>query len=146
MRILLVTSDAYGCSGGIAQYNRDLAEALAGLPRVREVTVLARNLRTAVGELPPKVVFDASAAGGVRAFLRAALGRALPRHDLVICGHVNLAPVAAALALRSRCPWVLMAYGIEVWTPPAQGLARWLARRATAVWSISEFTRRRAKR
>jgi phosphatidylinositol alpha-1,6-mannosyltransferase len=144
VKILLVTSDAYGCSGGIAQYNRDLVEALAGLPGVRQVTVLARNLRTAVGTLPPKVVFNASAAGGVGAFLRAALAQALPRHDLVICGHVNLVPVVAALALRSCCPWVLMAYGIEVWAPPAQRLVRGLARCATAVWTISEFTRQRA--
>jgi phosphatidylinositol alpha-1,6-mannosyltransferase len=144
MRVLLVTSDAYGCSGGIAQYNRDLAEALAALATGVQVTVLSRNQHHPVQELPAGIVWDSRAAKSLGSFLAAALRQAMGRYDLVICGHVNLLPVAAALAIRSACPWVLMAYGIEVWEPPSRPLVRWLAQRVTAVWSISEFTRQRA--
>lgn len=144
MKCLLVTSDAYGCNGGIALYNRDLAEAIASLSASHEVTVLARNLQTGVPALPARVAFDASAAGGLGRFLRAVGRQLLGRHDLVICGHINLLPFAALVAWRSRCPLVLMAYGIDVWAPPASRLVRWLAGRVQAFWSISEFTRRRA--
>lgn len=144
MNILLLTSDAHGCNGGIAQYNRDLVDALADLPSTRQVTVVARNLHTAVTGLPDKAAFIEEATHGMGAFLRAAVGQAWTRHDLVICGHINLLPVAALLAMRSACPLVLVVYGIEVWKAPTSRLTRWLAQRVDAVWSISDYTRRRA--
>ena len=42
MRVLLLTSDCYGANGGIALYNRDVVEALAALPAVAKITVLAQ--------------------------------------------------------------------------------------------------------
>lgn len=143
MKILLVTTDAYGCNGGIAQYNRDLVESLASIPATQSVTVLARNLHTALPPLPDRVRFLPAATHGTAAFLWTCFQDGLARQDLVICGHLNLLPVAAALAARSDCPLVLMVYGIEVWTRPANPLTRWLANRADAVWSISDYTRRR---
>lgn len=143
MKILLVTTDAYGCNGGIAQYNRDLVESLASMPATQLVTVLARNLHTSLPPLPDRVRFVPAATHGTAAFLWACFQEGLARQDLVICGHLNLLPVAAALAARSACPLVLMVYGIEVCARPANPLTHWLANRADAVWSISDYTRRR---
>ena len=55
LRILLLTTDAYGGHGGIAYYNRCLAEALAEMPEVEEVVVLARVMRFAPEGIPEKV-------------------------------------------------------------------------------------------
>jgi len=35
MRVLLLSTDAYGGHGGIALYNRDIADALAAMPEVQ---------------------------------------------------------------------------------------------------------------
>ncbi len=43
MKVLLLTSDAYGGHGGIALYNRCLAEALVAMPEVTEVVVVPRG-------------------------------------------------------------------------------------------------------
>ena len=47
MRVLLLATDAYGGHGGIAFYNRSLAEALAQMPEVTEVVVVPRVMRFA---------------------------------------------------------------------------------------------------
>jgi glycosyltransferase involved in cell wall biosynthesis len=142
VRILLLTTDAYGGHGGIALYNRDLADALAGMPDVEEVVVVPRTLPFAAEGIPAKVRFLAEASGGSGKYVSAAIGSALTPFDLVICGHVNLLPLAAILRLKLRCPMVLMAYGIDVWTQPSRLTRVWL-RHVSAVWSISRVTRDR---
>jgi phosphatidyl-myo-inositol dimannoside synthase len=141
MRILLLTTDAYGGHGGIAYYNRCLAEALAEMPEVEEVVVLARVMRFAPGGIPEKVRFVTGAAGGKLRFLRAVLAMAADRFDLVICGHINLLPLAAPLAMLKGVQLVLQVHGIDVWQPvPAAKL--WL-KKVDAVWSVSALTRDR---
>ncbi len=142
MRILLLTTDAYGGHGGIALYNRDLADALAAMPSVREVVVIPRTLPFAPEGVPDKVRFVAHAAGSKLRYVRAALACAASDFDLLICGHANLLPLAGMLRAWLRCPLVLMAYGIDVWKQPHRTSRFWL-RRVTAVWSISKVTTER---
>ena len=142
MRILLLTTDAYGGHGGIALYNRDIADALASMPEVSEVVVIPRTLPFAAHGVPDKVRFVAGAAGSKRRYIAAALRSAASRFDLVICGHVNLLPLAVLLRLKLRCPLALMVYGIDVWTLPHR-TTRLCLRHVHAVWTISEVTRRR---
>jgi phosphatidylinositol alpha-1,6-mannosyltransferase len=66
----------------------------------------------------------------------------MERFDLVICGHVNLLPLAHYLNLRLRAPMVLLGYGIDVWSPPPDGARRMVAS-LDAVWVISAITRER---
>lgn len=141
MRILLITTDAFGGHGGIAQYNRDLLMALAAMPEVEEVVAVPRNVQYAPGELPAKLRFHAEAAGGKLRFVRKAIAVARGHFDLVVCGHINLLPVAALLKLKLRAPLALLAYGIDVWQPHSSVLVRSLLGSADAVWSISEITR-----
>lgn len=136
MRIVLLATDAYGGHGGIALYNRDLAEALASQ---HEVTVVPRIVPHPPEEIPPGVTFLREAAGGQTAYLRAVARVARQRPDLVICGHVNLLPVACAMASRP----LLMAFGIEAWKPLGNPLWTWLLHRCRGVVAISAVTRDR---
>src|SRR5687768_7523907 len=108
MRVLLLCTDSYGGHGGIALYNRDFAEALANRDDVEEVTVLPRLIRGETGAIPPKIRFLAEAARGNAAYLAAIVRERRAKYDLVVCGHVNLLPVAFARP-------VLLVYGIEAW-------------------------------
>lgn len=138
MRILLLCTDAYGGHGGIALYNRDLAEALAARPDCEEVLVIPRVIRTSPGTIPPKITFLAEAARGPIRYMRALAQARRARPDLVLCGHVNLLPVACAI---TRHP-ILMIYGIEAWKRlPAR--SNRLLHRCGAIVSISEITRDR---
>lgn len=146
MNILLVTSDAHGCSGGIAQYNRDLVDALTELSSTSRVTVIARNLHFSFSDLPEKSAFIYEATRGRSSFFCAIIGQIFRKNDLVICGHINLLPLAALLAIRFSCPLVLLAYGIEVWNAPTSLIIRCFAKRIDTLWSISNFTQSRVKK
>lgn len=142
MRILLLTTDAYGGHGGIALYNQDLADALASMAEVDEVVVVPRTMPLEPTGIPAKVRFIDSAVGGKMRFVRAAFAAAAGEFDLVICGHVNLLPLAGMLNLKIGAPLVLVTYGIDVWSPPSAWVRYWLGR-VDAVWSISAITRDR---
>jgi glycosyltransferase involved in cell wall biosynthesis len=142
VKILMLTTDAYGGHGGIALYNRDLAEALALMPGVEEVVVLVRTMPLPMGEIPPRIRFVPESAGSKLRYVRAAMAASREHFDLVVCGHINLLPLATALNLRRRAPLVLMGYGIDVWNPPSRW-AREFPGRVDAVWCISEITRAR---
>jgi phosphatidylinositol alpha-1,6-mannosyltransferase len=142
VRVLLLTTDAFGGHGGIALYNRDLAHALALMPEVEEVVVIPRNMPLPPEPIPGKVKFLQTAVGGKWRYVLASVRACRGYFDLVICGHINLLPLAAMLNAYIRAPLVLMAYGIDVWKAPSTLARQWL-RRVDAVWSISAITRDR---
>ncbi len=142
MKVLLLTSDAYGSNGGIALYNRDIIEALVAMPEVDEVVVIARGMPTAATGMPPKVRLVTESIGGKTRFVKAALRASSEDYSLVICGHVNLLPIAALINQFIRAPLVLMVYGIDVWKPSYRLVRQWL-KAVHAVWSISAITTER---
>jgi len=142
MNILLLATDAYGGHGGIAYYNRCLAEALAEIPAVKCIRLLPRIVKQAPEPMPAKVSFVARAAGGKRHYLQALAAQLFKPCQLVICGHINLLPLAAAVSWLKRVPLVLQVHGIDVWQPP-KPLNRWCMARVSAVWSVSRFTQQR---
>lgn len=139
MRVLLLTTDAYGGHGGIALYNRDIAEALVEMPGVSEVVIMARNMPLPAEPIPEKICFLEDSVGGKARYIGMALRLARQRYDLVICGHINLLPLAVLLNTTIRAPLALMVYGIDVWQSPYVLARQWL-RKADAVWSISAVT------
>jgi len=138
MRVLLLCTDAYGGHGGIALYNRDLAEAFAARSDVEEVIVVPRVIRSDTDEIPPKVTFLADAARGPLHYMRAVAHARRAKPDLVVCGHVNLLSVACTIARRP----LLVIYGIEAWKHRSAVGTR-LLHRCSAVISISAITRDR---
>lgn len=143
MRTLILTTDAYGGNGGIALYNRDLADALIAMPEVEEVAVVPRNIHFPPIDVPARVSFHEGGASGKFAFLRTVFAVTRDHFDLVICGHINLLPVAVILSIKLRAPLVLLVYGIDVWKQPASWLTSRLLACVDAVWSISRVTRDR---
>lgn len=142
MRILLLTTDAYGGHGGIALYNRDIANAFAEMPEVEEIVVIPRNMPLDPERIPGKIRFLQEAVGGKARYIATALQQARKQYDLVICGHINLMPLAVLLNLYIRAPLALMVYGIDVWQSPSALAPHWI-KKADAVWSISAITRDR---
>ena len=142
MKVLLLSTDAYGGHGGIALYNRDIAEALAEIPEVEEIVVIPRNMPLPPDPMPSKVRFLPQAAGSKGRYIRMAMREARKDFDLVVCGHINLLPLAVLLNAYIRARLALMVYGIDVWQSP-NALARQWLKKIDAVWSISAITRDR---
>jgi len=143
LRILALVTDAFGGHGGIAQYNRDFLSTLAGCEGVGEVIVLPRASVASAGVLP----FGVRQLRPVKnrfAFSLAALrtARAHRPIDVVFCGHLFMAPLAAAIAkLLCARLWVQV-HGIEAWDA-LSGLHRRSVESAALVTSVSRYTRRR---
>jgi glycosyltransferase involved in cell wall biosynthesis len=139
--VLVLATDVFGGTGGIAQYTRDFVAALASYRETRDVIVIPRIIARKPEALPPGVTYLSGAAGSKRKFVSTVLNTASrrPRFDWIVCGHVNLLPVAHAAAALSRSRVLLLTYGIEVWGSPGR-LAELLMRRTNAVASISSFT------
>lgn len=141
-RVLMLLTDAWGGHGGIALYNRDVIEAMCLDPTIDQVVALPRVAKLPLaGDLPAKLDFDLSALGGFGAYVRAVI-RAMRRgrYDLVYCAHLNLLPLARAVATLLRKPLVLAIYGIDAWEPSPRAWSRRLARSADHVMSISRVT------
>ncbi len=145
LRLLALVTDAYGGRGGIATFNRALLDALASHPAVSDVAVVPRLIVDDLGPLPSEVRVVTAAAAGARSFVTRAV-RSGPV-DGVVCGHLHLVPLAAAVAVARRVPLLLTLHGIEAWElphPGARGLAlRTSLRRVDGYVAVSDHTRRR---
>jgi glycosyltransferase involved in cell wall biosynthesis len=138
VRILLVATDAFGGHGGIALFNRELSEAISKIDAVRELVVVPRKVAYEPPVLPPRVTFSAGAAKSPVRYARTIAALRRQPFDLVVCGHVNLLPVAAAIGRP-----LLITHGIEAWRPPRRRLSSLLLHRCRGVVSVSALTRDR---
>ena len=142
LRVLALVTDAYGGGGGIAQFNRDLFGAMARSDLVREVVVLPRAEGAATGPIPEKVRQlppRTGKAGYVAHALRAARG--IGPFDVVFCGHLFAAPLAAAVARLAAAQYWQQLHGIEGWSCPGRVVQR-AVEGATLVTAVSRYTRR----
>ena len=146
IRILALVGDCYGARGGIARYNQDLFESLAGgnvggpkadiliVPRLGDASSLA--LPPGVRQWPP--IFS-------RALYSLVSIWAAWRHrpiDVIFCGHVYMAPLAWGLARIFGARYWLQTHGIDIWTP-RRGLDRAAIEATDLVTAVSRVTRRR---
>jgi phosphatidylinositol alpha-1,6-mannosyltransferase len=136
---LALVTDAFGGTGGIAQYNRDFLSVLAASSVFSAIAVLPRNpgrpvsLPERVIQAPPRRSRLGFAIGAVAASLR-------HRPDIVFCGHLHLAPLAALAAWFAGARLVVQTHGIEVWLAPSR-LRRRAVEMADLVLSVSRHTR-----
>jgi asparagine synthase (glutamine-hydrolysing) len=147
-RVLLLLSEVYASKGGIQAFGQSLLRAVGeAFPRA-EVRVVSAN----------DTAMPADAAASGRVFFtgcgpresrlrklrtiasawREVLGH---RPDALVCGHINFAPLAAALRWLGIPRTSLVAYGIEAWAPSAHLKAA--ARRMDQVLAVSRYTARR---
>lgn len=142
MRVLMLVTDAHGGFGGIAQYNRDVIDAMSGMDAVNEIVVLPRLIADPEFEDPHKTRYVRSASQGLKSFLWYSALEALrgATYDLVYCAHINLLPVAAAISRVARCPLVLAIYGTDGWEKPGSRLTTAALSSVSLVISISQLT------
>jgi phosphatidylinositol alpha-1,6-mannosyltransferase len=143
VKLLALVTDAFGARGGIAKFNRDLLEALCHDPTVERVVALPRNIVDPISSLPPKLAFERTSARGKGAYVGAALGALTRGMDGVICGHLNLLPLAAVVATGAGVRLLLVVHGVEAWNRPANPMIRASVRRVDALVAVSDFSRRR---
>lgn len=143
MNVLALVTDAFGGSGGIAQYNRDLFKALVECPGANRIVVLPR-LGSSDGISLPLGVRQFKEQRSQIVYSLAALSAAatLGRFDFIFCGHLNLSPLAAFLAWLLGIPLWLQLHGWEAWEDMGR-TERWAAEQAKLITSVSRYTRRR---
>lgn len=139
-RILALVSDCYGVGGGIARYNQDLFEALAG---AAEIVVLPRH-GTADGASLPTSITQLPAVGGHIAYSLTALWTGWRRRpfDIVFCGHPFMAPLAAVLARLIRARLWVQGHGTDI-DVDRRGGVRIAIEDADMVTTVSRDTRAR---
>ena len=136
---LALVTDAFGGTGGIAQYNRDFFAALAASPIFATVAILPRNPGASIG-LPERTM-QASPRRSKLLYAVGAVAAAMKhRPDIVFCGHLHLAPLAAAIARFARARLIVQTHGIEVWAAPSRS-RRVAIEAADLVLSVSRHTR-----
>ncbi len=145
MKALVLLTDAFGGHGGIAKFNRDFLTAMAQYPGMSQITALPRVMPHAPGEMPGNVTYNTDALGGKARFARAVFASlwADRNFDLVVCGHINLVPLACLAKLATGAPILLIAHGIEVWQPTGSKMVNFLVRKVDAFISVSDLSRRR---
>ena len=145
MRALMLMTDAFGGQGGIAKFNRDFIKATCLHRAVREVVVVIRGGTGELEPLPPKLTFVRDGLGGKGRFVATVLGRMLSRgsFDFVLCGHVNLLPIALLAAWRYQAPLILAVHGVDVWRPPPSHAAVHACAHIDGFVSVSRLTAER---
>jgi phosphatidyl-myo-inositol dimannoside synthase len=146
MRILALLTDGFGGFGGIAQYNRDLAAALASLKFVESIYILPRagDASKLLNQVPlsDKLHQESPIPNRFLYSLRALRLVFTYKPDLIFCGHLNMAPLAWLLARLIRKPFWLQTHGLEAWDRPSIP-TRFAVEGANFVTAVSRYTRRR---
>jgi len=143
--ILALVPEAFGGHGGIALCMRDVLRCLASGQEKPRVTLIARCGHVEETEVPPNIHWEHSALKGKPAFAKAVITTLLrkAKPQLVLCGHINLLPLARLAAFFTRAPLVLIIHGIEAWRPPRSRLTCSLITSVDLILSVSDFTRQR---
>ena len=148
MRILALLTDAFGGRGGIAKFNRDLCRALSADPLAAQLTVLPRVAPVEpIENVPPRVDYRPETVGSKMTYawhvLRQTYNLQPSTCDAIICGHINLLPVAALASWLQGAPLILILHGIDAWDPHPSRLVRWMLPQADAFVTVSQCTKDR---
>ena len=143
MKILLLTTDAFGAYGGIAQYNRDLILSFCLLSDVTSVTAIPLTLSHPIGDLPPKLKYVTRGTKSKLLYPIVALQAMLSKPDVIVCGHINLLSLCLLIKVFTRAPLVLLVYGVDVWQKPLRLFHIRFLKKIAQIWSISNFTQKK---
>ena len=143
MKILILATDIY-TRGGIARHTYTFASALGDLLGPQNVDLLALLGSGHPDDLHPRfrvltpVSNTLSTASKVRFALKA-MALAHNKYNLVVCSHLGLVLVAAAIRLVYGTPFWVACYGIEAWEPLPL-LKRTALRQSSLLLPMSRFT------
>ena len=148
VNILVLLTDAFGGRGGIAKFNRDLCQALSAEPLAAQVTALPRVAPVEpIEHVPSRVDYYADAAGSKVAYaghvLRQTFNLQSSTFDAVVCGHINLLPVAVLASWVQSVPLLLVLHGIDAWTPHSSRIVRAFLPQVDRFVTVSQYTKER---
>jgi len=145
MRVLALITDAFGGRGGIALYNRDLLTAICSHPACAEVVAVPRLISDKIEKLPEKLSYITDGINNKFRYVKTVLQcvRKNRKFELILCGHINLLPVAYLISLWLKAPILLMIHGIDAWKPVKSLLNKYLIKKIDAFISISDITKQR---
>lgn len=140
-KILFLYLKAFSGHGGIEQVNRTLMQLLHELSLEDKIDIQAVSPYDTKPDIRyfPESRFSGYEGSRWR-FMRDMLRRNR-QADVVIAGHINLAPAVHLLKIRNpKLRVIVLAHGIEVWRPPGR-LKRRLLKIADRIIAVSAFTR-----
>lgn len=144
MKILFLATDAYGINGGIAKFNRDLIEAISSYVKCSEVIMLSIHSSKPAPKNLKLNYFPAQRKSKISYVLHSIKqSLTLRKHDVIICGHIHLIPVAYAAHLLSGAPIFLIVHGLEAWQKTASIITNILVKKINGYISVSAFTEKR---
>ena len=145
LKILALVPDAFGGHGGIALYNRDLLKALCENPGCKEVVAIPRLMPFKAEAMPPKLTYLTNGLNSKFKYIKTTLDtiRKKAPFDLIVCGHINLLPLAYMAKRILGVPLILEIYGIDAWQPTKSRLSNFLIKHIDAFIAISNFTKNR---
>ena len=160
LRALVLLTDGFGGFGGIAKFNRDFLSALCSHPDVAEVIALPRLAPESTGPLPDKLTYREDGLGGKLRYFRAVTKaaclfrwtahreRSAPptpgcTGSIIVCGHINLLPLAFVARSITGAPVALILHGIDAWTRHRNPIVCSLLPRVNAFVAVSRLTRER---
>lgn len=125
LRMLALMTGVLGGAGGIERYNKDFLTAFTSGNPDNSVVILFYQFRPLRYSLS---AFKALLKNGP--------------FDLIFCGHLHLAPLAAVFSRITKTPFWLQLHGTEAWQKPSRFI-QWAAARAALVTAVSRYTRRK---
>lgn len=147
-RVLLLLSEVYTSQGGIPVYCRDFLRAACEAFPTAEIRVVSINddRMPSTSILESRVHFSGCGPRDLRFLKLKVVYKAFRevlfyRPDIIICGHVNLAPLALLFKMLTNKPTMLLLYGIEAWNLSLP--MRSIVERFSRVFSISRCTANR---
>jgi asparagine synthase (glutamine-hydrolysing) len=140
-KVLFLSLTTFSHAGGIEKFNRCFLKALRELEREGQLSSFASS---PYDDQADERYYDRNKFLGLRGnrvlFARMAIHMA-GRHNHIIVGHLNLAPIALAIKLLyPRKKLTLVAHGIEVWAP-LKGIKKALLSKVDKILSVSNFTK-----
>ena len=117
MKIVALMSDPYGGSGGIAQFNRDLLDALSNAPGIQRILSLPRHRSEPVNLYPKGLTELRVNDNPIMYTLQALTATFRVKPSLIVCGHLYLLPAAVFIKALFGIPIWLVIYGVEAWNP-----------------------------
>jgi len=143
-RFLVLVTDAFGSPGGMAKFNRDFLNSLDSYPDCKSIVVLPMKIPGETGSIPARISYCKDGLKGKLPYIVSVIKAAWNNQfDLIICGHINLLPVAWIAHKLTKAPLVLIIHGIDAWQPTRSRLRNYLAKKIKILISVSELTKNR---
>jgi len=143
--VLVLLPDAFGGHGGISVYNRDFLTALSSHIDCEEIVAIPRSMPNPPETIPANINYITTGLNSKFKYIVSVFKAIFTQSDfdLVVCGHINILPLAYFTGSILKAPIILEIYGIDAWQPSSSFIINTLVTRIDAFISISEITKKR---